>query len=205
MRKSLKTIPLLISAIFLTSCSAILFKTMGLKKGKELTQNQIQEQALKYGINKSESFEIDTSYFSYVMNKETATEEQIKNHIQPLQVLYYDKNGDLISYNVNCSVGGFPNLKWNKYGAFDEFPPISQTKVDSLIGLNEHLALIQNTDTIATQNYDLFVLVHWSRFMGRQSKRLINEVKNNISLNEKHKVKVLYVNTDNMWANVESE
>jgi hypothetical protein len=61
--------------------------------------------------------------------------EQIKNHYQPLQALYYNANGELSRFYVNCYAGGFPQLKWNRNGILNTFPPQHQAPVDSILSL----------------------------------------------------------------------
>jgi hypothetical protein len=53
------------------------------------------------------------------------------------------------------------------------------------------------------RTYDYTVLVYWCRFMGRQSKRLVRVVQDNVRLGEGKKIMVLYVNTDNFWVEAE--
>lgn len=147
MTRTLQTIALLFSALVFTGCGPVLFKVMGLKKGKELTPEEIISQAKKYSIQATDCYEMDTTYMTYVFAIDTAYKIERKNHFQPLQALYYDSTGKLVSYHVNCSVGGFPNLKWNKFGAFDEFPARSQAKLDTLVDLKTHLTFVKQADT----------------------------------------------------------
>ena len=124
----------------LPSCSHILLGVMGMKKPKSMTPEEILVQGEKYGIPRSESYEMDNSYFGVIATIDTVryTRDQ-KNLFQPLQVLYFDAPGRLISYSVNCSVGGFPNLKWNRWGAFDHFPASQSIKLDTMNMVNNHL------------------------------------------------------------------
>ena len=49
------------------------------------------------------------------------------------------------------------------------------------------------------ENQEYIVFVYWSKFMGRQSKRFINFINKNSSLNKNEKIRVIYVNTDNIY------
>lgn len=187
----------------LGSCTPVLFKVMGLKQGKSLARNEIQRAAKKYKIQADELFEIDTSYFTFVYRFDSLYPVEVKNHLQPLQALYYDSTGNLISYQVNCSVGGFPNLKWNQQGAFNQFPPRTQARLDTLFDLETQLSFLEPTIPATYFDADYLVIVHWSRFMGRQSKRLIKQVRENSRLYHSGNVKLLFVNTDNLWATVD--
>lgn len=188
----------------LTSCNAIFTGLYGIKKLKTLDENTIVDYAKKYNIPLSDSYKMDTSYYSFLLSLDTAQySEQIKNHYQPLQVLYYNKLGKLESFQLNCYTGGFPNLKWDRNEIMTIFPPKEQAPLDSILPLSLHLNYLQQlpqTVKIETNNYDYVVIVHWNRFMGRQSKRLIRTVQENTALAKHKTVKILYVNTDNLFA-----
>lgn len=147
---------------------------------------------------------LDTSYLNYLASLDKIKyREQIKNHYQPLQALYYDQNGSLRSFQTNCYASGFPNLKWDKDGIMTTFPPKQQTPLDSLVPfetLHKYIRPLTSTANISFENYDFIVVVFWSKFMGRQSKRLIHHVQDNIKLARDKRIKIVYVNTDNMFA-----
>ncbi len=191
----------------LQSCNSILLGVMGIKKPTVLTPEEILVHGEVYGIPRSESYEMDSSYFSVAAALDTIRyKRDQKNLMQPLQALYFDASGSLISYSVNCSVGGFPNLKWNRYGAFDQFPAAKSVELDTMNTLNNHLLHINplnNAPFPDLRTYDYTVLVYWCRFMGRQSKRLVRIVQDNVRLGEGKKIMVLYVNTDNFWVEAE--
>ena len=157
----MKGIPLfLIAAFMLTSCTRVATGIYGIKAIKPVNDELILKYARKYHIPENSSYNLDTSYFTWLFSPDTAKRRtQVKNHYQPLQALYYDKNGRLQSFQVNCYAGGFPNLEWERD-----------------------------------------VIVHWSRFMGRQSKRFIRLVQENAKLAGNQKVKIIYVNNDNVFA-----
>ena len=62
---------------------------------------------------------------------------------------------------------------------------------------------LNDKSTIELNDYDFVVLVHWSRFMGRQSKRLIKIVQENAAQNKNYRIKIIYLNNDNIFANTE--
>lgn len=208
MTEKTKHLPFIFILFLLTSCGPIFFRLMGLKKGKVLTHEQIIAQGMRYGISPTDSYELDTTYASYIIGLDSSLYKNEKNnHLQPLQALYFDSTGKLISYHVNCSVGGFPNLKWNKFGVFNQFPPVNRTQLDTILTFNKHfeylIPLTKNANNIG--NYDYLVIVHWNRFMGRQSKNLIRQVQENAHLTPERKIKIFYVNSDNFYSNAEFE
>lgn len=197
---------LLASAAF-TGCAPSLFlEFYGVKKIRPVDQKTIAHYSRRYNIPTDESYELDTAFFSFVGTIDTSTyREQIKNHLQPLQAIYFDNSGYTISYQVNCYAGGFPNLNWERDGIFTVFPPLNQAPIDSLIPLDTLLRYLNpNFDTVndSLGQYDVLVVVYWSRFMGRQSRRFIRFVQENRSLSPNDRVKILYVNNDNLLAKV---
>ncbi len=195
---------ILILALGLTSCSAIIKGLYGIKNPKELNDQTIIRYSEKYNIPLTDNYKLDTAYLTFLSSLESKnSKEQIKNHYQPLQVLYYGKTGQLESFQINCYAGGFPNLKWNRDGIMAIFPPRKQAPIDSIIPLDLQLKFIHplaQTKNISIERYDYIVIVYWNRFMGRQSKRLIHYVRENSKLAKDRKVKIIYVNTDNIFA-----
>jgi len=182
----------------------------GIKKTKSLTEEKIIEQAKKYNIPLANNYVLDTSFYHFLASlKDTSLAIAKNNHAQPLQVLYYDKlkNWQMVSYHANCYTGGFPNLKWNRNGVFNSFIPEQQAPLDDLLTVKKHLEYVRSLTGVQpfnTINYDYIVIVYWSKFMGRQSKRLIKLVQDNAKLAIDKKVKVIYVNNDNfsiIWVN----
>jgi len=176
----------------------------GLKKTKTIDEKTIARFAKKYNVPAPDNYDLDTAYFSYMFSLDTTQyKQEIKNHTQPLQALYYDNSGNLKSFQVNCYAGGFPNLKWDRDERMTIFPPKQQAAIDSIVPLETHLKYLKplsQTEKIQIDNYDYIVIVHWNRFMGRQSKRLIRFVQDNSKLETDKKVKIIYANTDNLFA-----
>lgn len=201
------TLSILTLLLSLISCSPVIMKTYGMKNIKSIPNQKIVEFSEKYNIPLADSYKLDTSYISFISAFDTLKyKEQIKNHLQPLQALYYDKSGQLQSFQINCYTGGFPNLNWDRNEIMTTFPPQEQAPVDSILPLDLHLKYIQQlpeSKVISTDGYDYIVIVQWSRFMGRQSKRLIEAVQENAKLAENQKVKIIYVNTDEVFASYE--
>ena len=205
MKTQISTLTLLILAFFgLASCSSIVKGLYGIKKMKIVDEKTIDRYAKKYNIPAADNYELDTAYFSYLFSLDTTQyKAQIKNHYQPLQALYYDDSGHLKSFQVNCYAGGFPNLEWDKDEIMTTFPPKQQAPIDSIVPLKtqiEYLKPLSQTEKITPDDYDYIVVVYWNRFMGRQSKRLIRFVQDNSKLETDKKVKIIYANTDNLFA-----
>lgn len=186
----------------LTSCNFILTSAYGLKGIQELEENKIIRYAEKYKIPVAHIYELDTSYHRYLWSLKTDKNPgYIKNHYQPLQALYFDRAGQLQSFQVNCYAGGFPNLEWDRNGIMSTFPPMDQAPIDSLFSAEKLMTFfnpLSQTENLEIEKYDFVVVVFWNHFMGRQSKRFIRFVQDNSKLAaEDQKVKIIYVNTDN--------
>lgn len=193
---------LFFSSITFTSCSQAVLRLYGIKSIKEIDETAILKYGKKFNIPNNDSYEVDTAYLSYLMSLDTIKNHgQIKNHYQPLQALYYNSNGTLESFHVNCYASGFPNLIWDKDDLFNTFIPKQQAPLDSIVPLAtqlKYLKPLSKTSIISTEDFEYVIVVHWNRFMGRQSKRLIKIVQENVKLSEDVKVKFVYANSDNM-------
>jgi hypothetical protein len=193
-----------IFGLTLTSCSKVFLQLYGIKNIKQVDEKTILKYGKKYNIPKQDSYELDTTYLSYLFSLDTAKYKlQIKNHYQPLQALYYDKDGYLQSFQVNCYAGGFPNLRWDGNDGFTTFPPQEQAEIDSIVTLDQqkkYLQPLSQTQSLDIDSFSYIVIVYWNRYMGRQSRRLIKIVQENQRLATGRKVKIIYANSDNLFA-----
>ena len=202
--KIISSVAFILLLLILTSCSAIFSTFYGLHSLKPVTSEGIEKYAKKYEIPLSDLFFMDTSYLSFLKTIDTSQNIQVKNHSQLLQVLYFDNAGNLISYHVNCYAGGFPNLKWNRNGILETFVPQSQTPIDTLLNFHRQFQFLRTLSKekpdISIYNTDDYnVVVYWNIFMGRQSKRLIKCVKDNCNLAKNKSLKIMFVNTDELF------
>lgn len=193
----------IIASSTLTSCSKVISGLYGMKSPKEVDETTILKYGKKYKIPVKDSYRLDTAYSSFLFSFDSAKyKSQIKNHYQPLQALYYDHIGHLKSFQNNCYAGGFPNLKWNRDHIFSTFLPKQQAPVDSIVPLDAQLKFLiplSKTDKLSPESYDYVVVVYWSKFMGRQSKRLLRIVQQNERLSGEQRVRIVYVNNDNIF------
>jgi hypothetical protein len=176
----------------------------GIHNVKEIDEATILKLAKEYNIPEKDSYIIDTTYFSYLYSLDTTKyQSQINNHSQPLQALYYSRDGNLQSFHINCFAGGFPNFKWNKDDRFNTFLPKQAAPLDSILPLETQLKYLKplyHAHKFSRDSFDYVVVVYWNKFTGRQSKRLIQLVQDNAKLSETHKVKIIYVNNDRLFA-----
>jgi hypothetical protein len=115
---------------------------------KYLSQEDLENSRREFNLPKEKTFRLDTNYIRYLFSFDTTRyADQIKNHYQPIQALYYDRNGQLVSFHINCYAStGIPDsdLNWNQQNAFASFVPRTVAPVDSILPLNKHLSFYEN-------------------------------------------------------------
>jgi len=208
-KKSSDLLLLISLSIFFFSCSNSLLGLYGIKEVEAISEEKIKHYSKKYNIPLKNSYEMDTSYLYYLFSLDPKKyKKQQQNHIQALQALYYHGDGTLQSFHINSYAHGFPNLDWNQNGIFAEFPPKKQAPLDTLLPLLTHLKYfnkLPESDEINLDSYDFVVVVYWSRFMARQSKRFIKIIQKNCDLAQDQRILIIYANTDNMFSKGKKE
>jgi hypothetical protein len=101
--------PLLLIGLFsLQSCSPIFNGIYGFKKLKTLTEDEIIKTAVKFNIPLENCLVLDTNYKSLLKSFDTLTQaEAVKNHYQPLQMLYFNKDKNRIYLRSVLSSSSF--------------------------------------------------------------------------------------------------
>ncbi len=205
MKKNLYKIIIILTIITVgqSAWSQIASGIYGMKKLKSVDNKTIIDYSKKYNIPLTESYVLENTYADFLSSFDTTKfKEQVKNHYQPLQALYYDKDGQLKSFQINCYAGGFPNLDWNRNGIMTKFPPKQQAPLDNILPLDSllnYLKPLSPTKRTLNKKVDFTVVTFWSIFMGRQSKRFIHVVQENARLKGNKKIRMIYVNTDNFF------
>lgn len=180
----------------------------GMKKYKVLTKEEIASAAARYKIPSDALYELDTAYAGYMAKfRQEYTSFTVENHLHPLQVTYYDKRGAQVSFHsgVYADAGLF-NLRWNFKRQFDYFPPVTEAPIDSIMNFETHLRFVRtlngnSPDPAVYRHASYNVIVHWARFTGRQSRRLIRVVQKNAKRARQQPVNYFFVNTDNLYQN----
>ena len=184
----------------------VVVKTIfGIQDPKVLSDKEISKFANRLKIPREDNFSLDTSYFDFILALDTNIyKSERKNHYQPLQALYFDSLGNLCRFYINCYAGGFPNLKWNRNGNLNTFPPAEQAPIDSIINLRKQISFLNNCGNsdliiLINSNPDYTVVVYWNHFMNRHSKRLIKLIKRNCEKANGKTIKLIFVNNDNAF------
>jgi hypothetical protein len=206
---------LLIVLFVMTGCSSVLTCIWGFRSfDSNYSNEQITKTAFSWGIQKDELYFLQNEYIEYIdsvaskngfsLNScDTAAYfQKFKNHSQPLQIMFFDKEGKLVAFLTNCYCGGFPNFKWNRNHSLDTLPARQVTPLDTLISFNKLITLIHNIDNQAPDpckfiNKEYSIVVFWATYFGRQSKRLIKEVEKKYGgFKYDNKAEILYINSD---------
>ncbi|WP_022825174.1 hypothetical protein [Hymenobacter norwichensis] len=187
----------------LTGCTTVAESMYGMRQPDAVDYPQVSEYAQEYGVGVApgKSFALDVSYYEFLKRQPLALQDVAKNHAQPLQLLYYNRAGQLISYYVNCYAGGFPNLDWNHNDQLEVFPPVSQAPTDSMLSFTKLAPFLRTVGGSRIQAMeslaDYTVVVFWSHRMGRQSRRLLAAAQKNLERAPTgQKTYIMYVNND---------
>jgi len=188
----MKFLYLIIFTVFIIAgCQTIGKSLYGIKVQKKVDREKIEEFYKELNINADNFLQIDSSYVSWVKKEYQNDSGYLKFYLQPLQAFYFNSNGDVVSYHVNCNAGGFPKLNWTRNNNFATYPPVTQTKVDSNLKKTQIADLLRFEPQ---KNKDI-VIVFWNLFLEKQSKLLLHLVNENIGEKRKN-VQLVFVNND---------
>ena len=198
----------LLLGLLFSSCSALMYKIMGVKQPNDYDLEEITAYSSKFGIPDSDSYLLETTYLSDILQFWKNDTLLRNNLMQPLQIRFYQKTDTLLSLHLNCTAGGFPNLKWNKHGQLDTIPPRYSVIIDTcLLFSKDWKYLIPTSNDCHSFDYynnaDYNIILFWSVFMNRQSKILIREIQNYQKRFPDKKMNVIYVNTDKIFSILE--
>jgi hypothetical protein len=181
------------------------------RKKKILSSAEFEKLSIEFSLPKDKSFQLDKGYIRYLFSFDTLKypKASLKNHYQPVQASYYNKEGKLVSFHVNCyaapGIKEGEDLKWNRGNAFSAYLPKSVAPLDTIISLSKHLQFIRTFDNkeIDTTGFSVFdntVIIHWgNKWLAQDCKNLIHIVKENLNYARDKKVNLIYVNNDNWY------
>jgi hypothetical protein len=175
---------------------------MGMKKPHVPTDEEFYRFGEKWNMSIYFQQTLLPSYIDEIEKIDSINPKLAKDLLQPIQAMYFDASGKLISYHINCYAGGYPNLNWNRNGNFDVFPAKTQAPCDSLMTLSWLLAHLKPVEypCVKMKDLDYTVVVFWSSWTGRQSRHLVEYVQKNLKLASKEtRIQIMYVNTDEVF------
>lgn len=176
--------------ISIISCDSILRKTVGINDVNEYSDKELMQLSRKYSID-TPLYSLDKNYLNYV--KSFSDSLTIKNLLQPLQIIFFSHN-QVSAHLINCTVGGYPNLKWNRFRTFDSIPDVNSPIITQKLKYDNLIKHINPKPKFSSG--ENICVVFWSNFMGRQSKNLISYSK---EINVQRNYQVIYVNNDNFF------
>jgi len=186
---------LAITVLFLNSCSML----HGIKKSKRLSDADIVSLARKNKIMEN-LHSIDFGYKQFILSIKITDHHVAKNHLQPIQALYFDENHKLISFIINCyAEPSLLNLNWNKGKNFDQFPPVTLAPLDSLLSeedIKKSMTVLKGRGQGNDKKSKYTVYVFWNRKFLKYSKSLIKFVRQNAKLSN-DALDIVYINNDN--------
>ena len=162
----------IILLLVLQSCTYLI----GYRKIKEVNLSKINAFCTYRPTYIADCKVIDSNYLDRLKLVIKDSIEQ-KLLYQPLQVHYFI-NGIKLSGLVNCNASGLIGLDWNKGGAFQQFPPISNSNVLSMKDLHQYEKLLNYN---FENRSDTIILLIWTNAFPNQSKKLLNIVCKNLN------------------------
>lgn len=199
----------------MTGCSSVLPFFYGFKSfDKEYNKEQVFKTALSWGIPQDNLYFLKKEYLEYLEGEalkygvslsscdSSPSFQMIKNHSQPLQIMFFNNEGNLVTFLTNCYCGGFPNFKWNRNHCLDSLPATQVTPLDTLFTFDKLITLIHDIDHQTPEfrisgGNEYSIVVFWETHFGRQSKRLIKQVERKYGgYKAEEKVEIFYVNSD---------
>jgi|SRR5690606_11775523 len=210
--------------LIISSCNPITKSIMGVKEIKTIEDDELIHYSKKNKIPNETSYFIDTTLFcsSFINYKELIkNDNSLQDILQPLQIRVF-KDNELVFFHANCYADGGLKLNWNKYNSFDTFPPSDSLKIEvsgkkyktifnsirnyqlknnqSIITLESSLKTLK---PIFKQNFNskngFVIMVYWSIFLNKQSKKLIQYITKYTHQHKDKKITLIFVNTDNVY------
>jgi len=200
-KKYLVNACLLLLLLLAASCNKILGGIYGVRDVKDINTVQIQEiRKADALMSRYPGYYVDSSYVRSIYKTFKGDSITIKNLFQPMQAMYFNEAGQLVSYHINCNAGGFPNLKWNRNHAFDHFYPLTQTPCNSKLSPDFIYQNLKALQAEQTPQGKPVIIVFWSYQVYKQSKRLMRLVKqNNDQYAADKSIRLIFVNTDLLY------
>lgn len=234
--KKIPILLLMLSFTLLFSGCKLMYRTLlGVNTQPDLmSYEELDKKSKRYGVDQESNYylEVEDGYYDavkelYLTKLETLDtikdsleierlKQTIKNDRQPVQLRYFDAEGEATFKMVNCYVDPPIPMNWNVEGSLDQFPPktpdIPSLKMNVNQPIDFFLPHIKNKEgkPLTKEQLpaaDYYVILFWNSFFIRPSKKLIKQVK---LYHKKHKaenVHAIYVNNHNahLWGYLNEE
>lgn len=201
---NIKIIILLFFLLTHTSCMSIL----GFRQDKELSNKEIIKLSKRFSVPEDKLYVVKSKDFRDFTKSKASLKKDRENIEQPNQIIVFDHEYNNITNIINCNVGGFPILKWNRFKGLDSIPikqgyfyttPIylSKYELDNLI-----IPVVEKQiNQIPTIKPQFYYYIFWSRVLFRNSKKMIKLINNNIQIAKKKNIHVdiIYIFSDSIF------
>lgn len=194
---------ILLLSTTLSSC----FTVIGMRNEKEISVPRIQKLAKRFQVPINDLYRVKAVKYDSLITLKNITGKDKDNIEQPNQIIVFDNKEQNLAYLINCNIGGFPYLKWNRFGGMDSLP-IRQCKFYDLpvkLSLAELNSIIEPMNQSASSqidnDVDYYYYIFWSRILFRNSKKMIKTVNQNLIQAKKNNIniKVFYIFSDTMF------
>jgi hypothetical protein len=190
-------------AIMHSSCMTLI----GCRNIKVLSNNDIVKLAKRFNIPEKNLYIIKSKDFAEFIETKKLSKRDKQNIEQPNQILVFDSESNNITNLIDCNIGGFPILKWNRFRGFDSIPirqglffttPVFLSK-NELDSLSIPLSSNNNSERNIHSMYHYYVL--WSRVLFRNSKKMIKLINRNLKIAQTKniQIEIKYIFSDSMF------
>lgn len=198
---------LIISVLILNSCkSAQQWKIeaeeqYGYLPDEVRNLETIKFYASEWGIPDESLYILDTkNYSDEIYSYEIGNKRLTHNLYQWHQLMVFDQTDNLLSYQLNCTTKKTAdNWKWNYEGTFDQFPPKDKTVKKyqrdlKLSNISPYFKDLLGNSFSKKKDSEIFIIVYWTIYNGRQSKNLIEEVLKYRKAYPDEKIQLVFLN-----------
>lgn len=163
----------------------------------------IKSYATEWGIPEESLYIMDTKgysdeIYSYEDDNKRLTHDLYQWH----QLMVFDQSDHLLSYQLNCTTKKIDdNWEWNYEGTFDQYPPKDKSvkkyqqelKLSNISPYFKDLSNKSFSEKIS-KDTEIFIIVFWTIYNGRQSKNLIEEVLAYRKMHADKKIEFVFLN-----------
>lgn len=170
---------LILFTLSLSSCNKIMMEIYGFKSIKSISNEDIEYPKKYVKCDACFCTEADSSKYLQLVGLNQAINNNFKNKIsQFLQVRIYI-NDTLTDMTVNCDLGGFPLLNWNKFGIFEKGYEFKENAYFQKFTWNEEIDLWKRKpiQEMNLNKANIKIVVYWVKFIRKQSRHLFKIVR----------------------------
>jgi hypothetical protein len=150
----------------------------GIKPIKSISANDIYYPQNYVKCDECFYTEADSTKYAKLLGFSQTIDNNFKNKIsQPLQVRLYI-NDTLTDLTVNCDLGGFPLLSWNKFGILAQHNEFKKSPYFQNFIWSDEIDLWKKkpTERKVFNTANVKIVVYWVKFIKKQSRHLFKTI-----------------------------